>query len=148
MRLLTILFFVFVSFTLVQGQNNKPCYDKAYGVADTLPSLVSSPEMILEIIKKEVSLPDSLQDRTGQIFISYVINCNGDVVKLRLIQTADSDGKLFVNHFEFLAPKIIKILRQELKWTPAWQGGEPADFRQIFNIHFDKRSIGIRVTAT
>jgi hypothetical protein len=147
MRLLNILFLVFATFTLVQGQNNKPCYDKTYGVADTLPTLVSSPEMILEIIKNEISLPDSLQDSTGQIFISYVINCNGDVVKLRLIQTADSEGKLFVNHFEFLAPKVIKILKQELKWKPAWQGGKPVDFRQIFVIRFEKGSMGIRVTA-
>lgn len=148
MRLTTILFLLIGVFNLTLGQSNKACYGKIYQVTDTLPKLLSSTENILEIMKKEIVLPDSLKNRKGQIFIKYVINCMGDIVNLRVVKTADSDGNLIINEFEFLATKVINILKQELRWTPARNGGKTVDFLQIFSIGFDRGAINIQVTAT
>lgn len=124
------------------------CYDKIYQVTDTLPTLISSTDKLLEIIKREITLPDSLKSHTGQIFIKYTINCHGEIVNLRTIKTADSDGKPVINEFEFLSGQIIKILRTELKWKPARHGGKTVDFLQVFRIDFNNGLINIKVTAT
>jgi len=146
MRLTTILLLLGLPL-LTQGQSNKACYQKIYQVTDTLPTLISSTDKLFETIKKEIKVPDSLRDRTGLIFIKYVINCHGETVNLRAIKTADSDGKPIINEFEFLSGQIIKILRRELKWAPAHQGGKAVDFYQIFRINFNQGQITISVIA-
>jgi hypothetical protein len=148
MRLITILFLLIVPYNLILGQSNKACYSKIYQVTDTLPKLLSAKEDILEIMKQEIVVPDSLKNSKGFIFIKYVINCNGDIVNLRVVKTADSDGNLMNNEFEFLAPNVINILKKELRWTPARNGGKTVDFLQIFSISFDRGSISIMLKAT
>lgn len=130
------------------GQTNKQCYEKVYQVTDTLPQLISKTEDILKFIKDEITIPDSLKNHSGFLFIKYVINCNGDIVNLRVIKTADSDGILIKNDFEFLSTQLFKILKKELKWSPARQGGKTVDFFQVCSITFDKGEISIKLTAT
>lgn len=148
MKLTTILLLLTGAFNLTFSQSNKACYSKIYQVTDTLPKLLSAKEDILKIMKQEIVVPDSLKNSTGFIFIKYVINCNGDIVNLRVVKTADSDGNLMTNEFEFLASNVINILKKELRWTPARNGGKTVDFLQIFSIRFDRGSISIMLTAT
>jgi hypothetical protein len=148
MRLLTILILSLITATWTFGQTNKPCYDKIYEMADTLPVLVGSLDKVLLAIKNEVIIPDSLQNQTGHILIKYVVNCNGDVVSLRKIKLADSDGKLILNKFEYLTAEIISVLRQELKWVPAIHGGKAVDFLHIFSITFTDGRISINTTGS
>ena len=147
MKLFVTLSFLILATTAASSQNNKPCYERIYQVTDTLPKINSSVETILQHIKQEIQLPDSLLTRDGFIFIKYVINCHGDAVSLRVIKTADSDGVLAINNFEYLAKTIIPILKRELKWIPAWEGGRTVDFLQIFSISFKKGVISIKVNA-
>jgi hypothetical protein len=145
----TIILLLIVSAThLTWGQTNKACYNKIYQSTDTLPILISSVKHIEDRIKRQIKIPDSLLNETGQTFIKYVINCRGEIVNLRSIKTADSDGNILVNKFEFLSDQLIKILKEELKWHPAVHGGETVDFLQIFSIGFRKGEMNIQLTGS
>jgi hypothetical protein len=148
MRIFAALLLIFNPISFTYGQSTRPCYEKVYQVSDTLPILLSQKENILKVIKTQIVIPDSLKNHKGHLLIKYVINCTGDVVNLKVVRTADSDGNLFENKFAFLSPQIIRILREELKWRPARQGGKAVDFLQICSITFDKGEIYISLTAS
>lgn len=148
MKKFIIILLVIFNITLSWGQRSGACYEKIYQSTDTLPILISSAENIKMLIKASIKLPDSLLGQTGQTFIKYVINCRGEVVNLRSVKTADSDGNLIINKFESLTSQIIEILGQELKWNPAIHQGKTVDFSQIFSIGFKKGEIWISLTAT
>jgi hypothetical protein len=133
---------------LLVGQNDEPCYKKTYQVADTLPRLISSVNEILQLIVKNLDVPDSLINRTGDIAIKYIINCHGESVKFKVLTIYDYDKRPIRNDYAYLSTQIIPILRNKLKWAPARQGGKDVDFLQIFSIFFDRGKISIRVTAT
>ncbi|MBX2896092.1 MAG: hypothetical protein KF763_11655 [Cyclobacteriaceae bacterium] len=146
-------YFYFISILflpiLIFGQSpNGQCYDKAYNVTDILPVLRTSPERILEAIKKEIIIPNELMDSISVLGIGYVINCKSEIVNIRLIKFADSEGKIIKSPFEIFVPKIKEILKRELKWTAAINGDKEVDFYQIFQISFRKGKITISLTAT
>lgn len=148
MRLVLFISLFFLNIALSFGQTSKPCYSKIYEIADTLPVLVSSLDKVLEAIKNEIVIPDSLKNREGVILIKYVVNCQGHAVNLRTIKLADYDGKIIRNNFEYLTPNIYTILKRELLWRPARQAGKAIDFLHIFSIKFNNGEISINTTGS
>lgn len=135
--------------TLIFGQqSNGQCYDRTYNVTNILPVLQSPPERILEAIQKEIVIPNELMDSISSLGIGYVINCKSEIVNVRLLKFADSEGKVVKSPFEIFVPKIKDILKRELKWTAAINEGKEVDFFQIFQISFNKGKISISLTAT
>lgn len=123
------------------AQSKKPCYQKFYGVTDVLPVLVSPIEEVIAALENEITIPDSLKTRKGSLLISYVITCNGDVTKLKLIKKGDWDGTIFYQPFEVLLPQIKQVIARELRYKAAVQQGSTVDFFQILSLRFENGRI-------
>ena len=122
---------------ITNGQNKKPCHTTIYRIADELPELIPTIEQIAGELRTKINLPDSLLNRSETMLIEYVVNCEGDAVRFKGIQTAESDGTLIVNHFKFLSPTITDVLRRQLKYKPAKRQDSAVDFIKIFAIQFN-----------
>jgi hypothetical protein len=143
MKFVMTILFLFTWISASYAQTKKPCYATVYRISDELPELISSQEKIASFIGNEIQLPDSLLKYSEALLIEYVVNCNGDAVRFRVIQTAESDGTLIVNHFKPLVKPITEILGRELKYKPAKKGGNTVDFLKIFSMRFDKGEMSI-----
>ena len=143
MRIIQIIFLL--KFTIIYGQGDNPCSKKIYQISDTIPELISSGQKIVEIIASQIKIPDSLVNRKGRIDIQYVINCNGKNVRFKVLTIYDYDKKPMRNDFSFLGSQIILVLRKDLKWTPARQGGKNVDFLEILAVQFGEGYLGVNL---
>ena len=132
---------IIVAVASAKGQSSKPCYDRIYEVTDVLPVVATTVDKVVAALENEIAIPDSLKNRKGYVFISYVITCTGDVTKLKLIKKGDWDGTIRYEPFEILVPQIKKIIIRELKYKAALQGGKAVDFFQILSVSFESGRI-------
>lgn len=148
MRYVLLLMLTVLAIVPTAAQTGKPCYDKIYRVTDVLPVVASPADKIVAALENEIVIPDSLRNRKGHIFISYVITCNGDVVKPKLIKRGEWDGSIIYDPFEIFVPQIKRIIIRELKYTSALQEGKSVDFEQILSVSFEGGRIFLSLNGT
>jgi len=132
-RILIVIIPVLTLFSLISVAQTelKDCDSVVFSVAEVGPKLQVSFEKMEHLLNKKLDLENIEISNGDEVTIQVLINCNGIDERYTVLRGKD----------RLLTNRIIEILKEESKWTPAYQLDQPVNYLFQWKFRIDDSSL-------
>jgi len=106
------------------GQTRCNTGDAIYVVTEVAPTAGFSYSDLEVLLNSSIDLGLYTLPDNGLIYVSFIINCKGEVFEYQVARPIDKD----------LEEQLLPLLRRAMSWTPAKQLNIPVDLRKTIAI--------------
>lgn len=113
--MIPVLLLMVVSFT-INAQNNENKNKVYFEEVDEMPEYPGGKKAMFKFISENVQYPENAKKEgvTGKVFISFVVDKDGNVTDVQIARGVDSD----------LNKEAVRVVKKLEKWKPGKKDGE------------------------